>query len=264
MTVRKNLYIVKKEGICTVIIDNPRRRNALTPECFFDIMSVFDDLARDTNIKVVILRGEGEEAFSAGSDISSMPERGDSLEMKTNQGNYSQAMEAIIRFPFPVIAMLYGYTLGAGCILAMGCDIRIASKNVKMGIPTSRMGLLTDYTVFRRFLTVLGYTTTMEIFLTGRHYKGQECLSMGLVNHLVDNDQLEIFTYELAEEIIQCAPLSLYGSKYILGKLSENPVPSTEEIETFHILARQATASDDHEEAKKAFKEKRKPRFTGR
>jgi enoyl-CoA hydratase/carnithine racemase len=260
----KNLLVVKKGAICTVIINNPRKRNALTPECLFDIARTFDDFSHDQALKAVILRGAGQEAFSAGADISSMPTREDSAVFKENGGGYSQAFEAIQRFPLPVIAMLYGYTLGAGCILAMGCDIRLASKNVKMGIPTSRMGLLTDYRVFRRFLTVLGYSAALEIFLTGQHYEGQECLMMGLVNHLLDHDQLEPYTYKLAEEIIHCAPLSLRGSKYILTRIAENPILSLEELETFSFLSRQATESDDHEEAKRAFKEKRKPRFTGR
>ena len=86
---------------------------------------------------------------------------------------------------------------------------------------------------------------------------------MGLVNHLVDHDQLEPYTYALAEKIIQCAPLSLRGSKSILSIIAENPNLSSEELEAFNLLSTQATASDDHEEAKKAFKEKRKPRFSG-
>ena len=140
----------------------------------------FEDLSRDQCIKVVILRGAGQEAFSAGSDISSMPRKGDSSELRENQGDYSQAMEAIQRFPYPTIAMLYGYTFGAGCILAMGCDMRLASTNVRIGVPTSRMGLLADHSVFKRFLAVLGYSTALEIFLTGKHYDARECLTMGL------------------------------------------------------------------------------------
>lgn len=260
----KHLIVTKQGSVCTVIINNPQKKNALTPECFFDIVQTFEDLSLDKSIKVVILRGSGQDAFSAGSDISSMPIRGDSFKITENQSDYSNAIEAIQRFPFPVIAMLYGFTLGAGCILAMGCDIRLASKNVKIGIPTSRMGLLTDYRVFKRFLTVLGHSTALEIFLTGKQYEGHECVTMGLVNHLVEHDQLESYTYSLAEEIIQCAPLSLRGSKYILNRIAENPYPSTKDLETFANLSNQANTSDDHEEAKRAFKEKRKPRFVGR
>ncbi len=260
---RKNLLIVKKDAMCTVVINNPKKRNALTPECLFDIARTFDDLSRDQDIKVVILRGAGQEAFSAGSDISSMPRKGDSSGLKENQEDYSNTMEAIRRFPYPTIAMLYGYTLGAGCILAIACDIRVVSSNVKMGVPTSRMGLLPDHSVFKRFLAVLGYSTALEIFLTGQHYDARACLTMGLANHVVEHDQVERYTYALADEIIKCAPLSLRGSKYILSAITENPNPSVQEIDTFRALSKQAAASDDHEEAKRAFKEKRKPLFSG-
>ncbi|OGP49885.1 MAG: hypothetical protein A2Y79_02790 [Deltaproteobacteria bacterium RBG_13_43_22] len=262
MEKKNNLIVVKKGPICTLTINNPEKRNALNPDCLFDIAQTFEDLARDEKIRGVILRGAGQEAFSAGADIMAMPTR-DSVGIKAARGDSTMASEAIQRFPFPVIAMLYGYTLGAGCVLAMSCDIRIASDNVKMGIPTSRMGLLSSYRGFKRFSTVLGYNTALEIFLTGRHYDSRDCLMMGLVNHLVDHDQLENYTYRLAEEITQCAPLSLRGSKYILNRIAENPIPSSEDRETFRTLRLQAAASQDHEEAKKAFKEKRKPQFTG-
>jgi enoyl-CoA hydratase len=263
MEEKKELIVVKDGPVCTLIINNPEKRNALNPDCLFTITQTFEELSHDKNIRVVIIRGAGEEAFSAGADIMAMPTRGGSVEVRKNQGDSTMASGAIQGFPFPVIAMLYGYTLGAGCVLAMACDIRVASKNVKMGIPTSRMGLISSHRGFRRFLNVLGYSTALEIFLTGRTYDSQECLTMGLVNHLVDHDQLETYTYKLADEITRCAPLSLSGSKYILSRIAENPVPSAEDIETFRSLRIQASASDDHEEAKKAFKEKRKPVFKG-
>jgi enoyl-CoA hydratase/carnithine racemase len=262
MKEKKDLIVIKEEFICTLIINNPEKRNALTPDCLFDIAQTFDDLAHDENIRVAILRGAGDEAFSAGADITALPSR-NSVEGKKDRGNIAMASEAIERFPFPVIAMLYGYTLGAGCVLAMACDIRIASKSVKMAIPTSRMGLISSYRVFKRFLTVLGYSAALEMYLTGRTYDHQDCLGMGLVNHLVDHDQLESYTYNLADEITKGAPLSLRSSKYILNRMAENPAPSHEDLETFRSLAKQAAGSDDHEEAKRAFKEKRKPRFSG-
>jgi enoyl-CoA hydratase/carnithine racemase len=263
MIEKKDLIVVKEGPLCTLTINNPGKRNALTPDCLFDIAQTFEELSRDDTIRVVILRGAGEEAFSAGADITAMPRRGVSVEVKKDQGDSTTASEAIQKFPFPVIAMLYGYTLGAGCVLAMACDMRIASKNVKMGIPTSRMGLISSQRGFKRFLNVLGYSAALEIFLTGRSYDSQDCLNMGLVNHLVDQDELESYTYKLADEITRCAPLSLRGSKYILSRIADHPVPSAEDIGTFRALQMQAAASDDHEEAKRAFKEKRKPRFIG-
>ena len=114
-----------------------------------------------------------------------MPTR-DSRHTETANLQYSDitaVSAAIQNYPYPVIAMLYGYTLGAGCILAMACDIRVASDKVKMGIPTSRMGLMPSYEGFKRFLIVLGYSTTLEIFLTGKQYDGKTCLTKGLINY---------------------------------------------------------------------------------
>ena len=151
------------------------------------------------------------------------------------KGTPPRFSEAIQKFPFPVIAMLYGYTLGAGCVLAMACDMRIASKNVRMGIPTSRMGLISSQRGFKRFLNVLGYSTALEIFLTGRSYDSQDCLAMGLVNHLVDQDELESYTYKLADEITRCAPLSLRALKHTGSRIADHPVSSQKILEPFGL-----------------------------
>ncbi|MCJ7594176.1 MAG: enoyl-CoA hydratase/isomerase family protein [Desulfobacterales bacterium] len=257
--------ILQKDGpVCTLMINNPEKRNALTPECFSKIIETFDTLSRDDEARVIIIRGTGDAAFSSGADITAMPggEKADSPEGM--HGGAASASEAIRRCPFPVIAMLKGYTLGAGCILAMSCDIRIAARNVKMGVPTSKMGLVSDYGTFRRFFTVLGYSTALEIFLTGRTYEGDECLQMGLVNHLVESGQLESFVYNFAREMVECAPLSVKGAKFILSRIAENPVLRDEDLKAFQALRSRAFHSEDHEEAKRAFKEKRKPRFHGR
>jgi len=263
MNDKKELIVVKDGPICTLTINNPEKRNALKPECLYDITEAFNALAQDDTIRVAILRGAGEKAFSAGADIAAMPTRNSGESVPPRRGDSTTASQAIQRFPYPTIAMLYGYTLGAGCIMAMSCDIRIASTSVQMGIPTSRMGLISGRRGFLRFLNVLGYRTAMEIFLTGRNYGSRECLSMGMVNHLVDHDQLETYTYDLADQITRCAPLSLKGSKYILNRLTENPISSPEDLEMFRSLQREASNSDDHEEAKLAFREKRKPVFKG-
>jgi enoyl-CoA hydratase/carnithine racemase len=265
MSEKENLIVVKKEPVCTLIIDNPAKRNALTRGCQASIARTFEELTDDKNIRVVIIRGAGEEAFSAGADIMAMPVKGSAVEAKPKVQEDSTLISsnAIQKYPYPVIAMLYGFTLGAGCVLAMACDIRIASTTVKMGIPTSRMGLLPSHQGFKRFMNAVGYSAALEMFLTGRTYDSRDCLAMGLVNHLVEHDKLEEYTYQLAEDITRCAPLSLRGSKRIIGRIAENPFLSAAEIELFEMMRKEATASDDHEEAKKAFKEKRKPVFKG-
>lgn len=257
--------ILQKDGpVCTLMINNPEKRNALTPECFLKIIETFDTLSRDDEARVIIMRGAGDAAFSSGADITAMPEGEKADSPESIHGDAASASDAIRRCPLPVIAMLKGYTLGAGCILAMSCDIRIAAQDVKMGVPTSKMGVVSDYGTFHRFLTVLGYSTALEIFLTGRTYEGNECLQMGLVNHLVESVQLESFVHNLAREMIDCAPLSVMGAKFILSRIAENPVLKDKDFKTFEALRSRAFQSRDHEEAKRAFKEKRKPRFLGR
>jgi enoyl-CoA hydratase len=265
MIENENLIVVKKDPVCTLIINNPEKRNALTRGCQASIARTFKELAEDKNIRVVIIRGAGEEAFSAGADIKAMPVRGTTPETKPKEreDGTSISSDAIQHYPYPVIAMLYGFTLGAGCVLAMACDIRLASTNVKMGIPTARMGLLPSHQGFKRFMNAVGYGAALEMFLTGRTYDSRDCLTMGLVNHLVEHDQLETYTYKMAEDITRCAPLSLRGSKLIMNRIAENPFLSETEIKLFNTMRKEASASDDHEEAKKAFKEKRKPVFKG-
>jgi enoyl-CoA hydratase/carnithine racemase len=245
------------------MINNPEKRNALTPECCSRIIGALDELSRDKSVRVVVLRGVGDVAFSAGADIGAMPGR----EAEGPEGiheSVTRAAEALQQYPYPVIAMLNGYTLGAGCILAMSCDIRVLARHAKMGIPTSKMGLISNFQTFRRFYTVLGYSTALELFLTGRFYDSQESLQMGLVNHVVESENIESFTYDLAREISECAPLPLQGSKFILTKIASDPNLSPEDLETFRALRIRTFQSEDHEEAKRAFKEKRKPRFKGR
>ena len=258
-----HLLIDQQGSVCTVTINNAGKRNALSPACLHELTEVFQGLAKDDTVRAVVIRGAGREAFSAGADITAMPTR-DSAGSGTGLGNIAGASAAIRAYPYPVIAMLYGYTLGAGCVLAMACDIRIASDRVKMGIPTSRMGLIPTADGFKRFMIVLGYSAALEIFLTGRPYDGNTCLAMGMVNHLVPDDDLESYTYGLAGEITRCAPLSLKGAKYILTRIAENPKPSPGAMSKFNAMCDQAMRSDDHEEAKRAFKEKRKPVFKGR
>lgn len=256
--------IVQKDGqICTLTINNPSKRNALRPACLSALTQTFKVLAADGDIRVVVLRGSGEEAFSSGADITAMPAQSPDLS-RGRRSDPGDASRAIVQYPFPVIALLHGYTLGAGMALALACDIRIASTTVKMGIPTSRMGLVSHHQGFKRFMSILGFSGALEVFLTGRTYDGRDCLNMGMVNHLVEPDGVESYAYQMAREIAGCAPLSLKGSKFVLNRLARYPEPSDDDIRRFNALTLEALNSCDHEEAKNAFRQKRPPVFTGK
>ena len=126
---------------------------------------------------------------------------------KQNISPLETALQAIETYPYPVIAMLNGHAFGGGCEMAMACDIRIGSRNITMGMPPAKLGIVYSPAGFKRFLRVLGFARTLEIFLTGRRYDSRTCFAMGLLNHRIDPDLLEPFTFEMAKEISENAPL---------------------------------------------------------
>lgn len=266
MTKQDQLLIQKQGGLCTLVIDNPEKKNLLTTNCLLSLAQALEDLKNDPDVRVVILRGSGEEAFSAGYDISALPTKptGDLAESLKEDPPVERACRAVETFPYPVIAMLNGFAYGGGCELAVACDLRIAAEHVKMAMPPARLGLVYSYTGYRRFMTVLGFSRSMELFLTGRRYESRDCYHMGLVNHVVETRKLEPFTYDLGREISENAPLSTQGTKFALHKMAASPVLNERDEAMLRSLFVQSLQSEDMAEAKEAFLNKRKPRFKGK
>jgi len=266
LTSESDIIVERKGAVCTLTINRPEKRNALTPECLARMADVLDSLADDGSVRAVVLRGAGERVFSAGYDITALPTDSGVAE-RLDPGAESpleRTIQAMRRFPYPVIAMLNGDAFGGACELAICCDIRIQAKHARMGMPPAKLGLVYPYAGYRRFLALLGLSRALEIFLTGRTYDSAQCLGLGLVNYVVPAEQLSPFTYDMAEEIADNAPLSLRGSKAALYKIAETPVlTSSEEVELQSLFVR-SLQSEDVKEGKRAFREKRKPRFQGR
>ena len=261
----QELLVHKRDAICTLVINRPDKRNRLTPGCLLDMAAAIQVLSREGKVRALVIRGAGNEAFSAGYDISALPVKPTSkMEDSLKQTPpLEEALGAIQAFPYPVMAMLNGYAYGAGCELAITCDIRIAAKHVKMGMPPAKLGLVYPYKGYRRFMRVLGFHRTLEVFLTARQYDAETCLRMGLVNHVVEEKELESYTYAMAGDITENAPLSLRGTKIALYKIADHPIleEGEEQIQSLFI---ESLKSRDVEEARRAFLEKRKPRFKGK
>ena len=259
--------VVESDGaICTLTIDRPQKRNILSTGCLDKMTKVIGELSGAGKVRALIIRGSGEKVFSAGYDISALSTSppSEAASSYEDRSPLESALQAIRAFPYPVIAMLNGHAYGGGCELAIACDIRVAARRTKMGMPPAKLGLVYPYAGYRRFLTVLGLSRTMEIFLTGREYDSRSCLNMGLTNYVVDDENLEPFTYELAREISENAPLSLQGTKQTLYKIAEPPVLNEEEEQRLRSLFGWSLQSEDMKEGKRAFSEKRKPHFKGR
>lgn len=250
----------------TLTLQRPEKRNALSLEMLAGLHLALKEWAEGCEVRVLVIRGAGDRAFSAGYDIGTIPREmtPEIAEILRNHNPFTLAMESISTFPYPTIAMMNGYAFGAGLNLALCCDFRIGVEDICVSMPPVKLGLVYDPDGVRRFIDVVGMSRTREIFLTGRKYMGKEVLQMGLVNRLVPAGDLSREVYALAEEIASNAPLALKGIKRILGMLHGGHVLNEEEKREIEVLQHQAYSSTDFAEGQAAFFEKRKPVFTGK
>jgi enoyl-CoA hydratase len=260
------LLTEKKERICTITFNRPEKRNALTPIMLFQFADLLNSLKEEGEVRCLVLRGAGDKAFSAGYDISEIP-KDMTPEMaaafKTKNPLHT-GLQSIIDFPYPVIAMVNGHAFGAGCDLAMTCDLRITAENAQMGLPPAKLGIIYQPGGILRMINAVGVANAKEIFFTGRGYAAPKAKEMGLVHYVLPPDQLASFTYGMAREISENAPLSLKGMKVIFNKIFLSQKLDPKDMEEIEALRHQAFNSEDIKEGQQAFKEKRKPVFKGR
>ncbi len=252
--------------VMTLVLNRPEKRNALSPDMLIEICEIFDESSKNDDIRTVVIRGAGDKAFSAGYDIGAIPTKGDpdGIREKLKNDPLELALESVINYPYPVIAMLNGYAYGAGCELSMCCDIRVAADDTRMGMTPAKLGVVYAPTGIQRFVQVIGLSKTKELFFTGRIYDAPMIKEKGLADYVVPKKELESFTYGLAEEIAGNAPLSLKGTKKILNILMRSTKIRGEDLKEAGSFVEQAFHSEDLREGQMAFSEKRKPRFKGR
>jgi enoyl-CoA hydratase/carnithine racemase len=247
------------EGVARLTISNPERRGALDQE----LLDALAEYARTLDARCLVIRGSGT-VFSAGYDIGDLEEGGfeESAERLVAHP-FHAAIEALEAYRYPVVGQLNGHAIGGGLELALTCDIRIAASTARFAMPPARLGLIYSHTGLRKFIEVCGVANTAELFHVGEAVDAERALAMGLVNQMVDPDELESRVRQLAGTIAGNAPLSLEGNKRVIRTLRAQPLP--EEVERELIELRESCfRSDDFREGVRAFAEKRKPRWKGR
>jgi enoyl-CoA hydratase/carnithine racemase len=247
------------EGVVRLTISNPERRGALDHE----LLDALAEHARTLEARCLVIRGSGS-VFSAGYDLGNL--EGTEFEESAERlvaHPFHDAIEALEAYAYPVLAEINGHAIGGGLELALTCDIRLAARTARFAMPPAKLGLIYSHTGLRKFLDACGPANTAELFHVGETVDAERACAMGLVNRVVDPDELGERVLEMAGQIAANAPLSLAGNKRMIRTLRSQPLPDAVERELID-LRESCFGSDDFREGVRAFAEKRKPRWQGR
>ena len=251
-----------ENGVGWLTFNNPEKRNSVSLEMALKICDVMEEFGKNPDVRVVVLKGDAK-AWVSGADISEFENRRSNAEQAHGYERNSLSMyEAVHDCPKPVIAMVQGYCLGGGMALACACDIRIASKSAQFGIPAGRLGIGYRPNFTRWVVETVGAPTAKEILYSARRYKAEEALQIRLINRLTEDADLETFTREYVQAMVENAPLSLLATKGIVNEVLKTPADW--DMDKCQALVDACSNSEDFKEGRKAFMEKRTPNFTGR
>jgi enoyl-CoA hydratase/carnithine racemase len=248
-------------GVARLTIANAAKRNALD-QALLDALAA---AVRGLDAHCVVLTGS-EGMFSAGYDIGDFPAEVFAEEAERLVAHpFAEAIAALEDYPYPTVAALNGHAIGGGLEVALSCDLRVAGAGIRLGMPPAKLGLVYSHTGIRKFVDAIGDARTRELFLVGRNVTAQTAERWGLVNEVVELDEVEARSLDLAEEIAGNAPLSLAGNKRVLRELLAAESELDPAVEQELIALRAACfQSEDFREGVRAFGEKRRPRWQGR
>ncbi|MGE3541056.1 MAG: enoyl-CoA hydratase/isomerase family protein [Candidatus Tectimicrobiota bacterium] len=254
----------QRDHIATLLLNRPEKHNAMSPDMLSTCCDILERLQSANATRVLIIRGQGTRAFTSGYDIGRLPERQgtERLTQSAGQGLFARLIEQVRMFPAPTIAMIHGYCMGGGLELAATCDIRLAADSGLFRMPPARLGVLYSGEGLLRFVNLIGLANTAEIFFTACTFDATRAQAMGLLNQVVPAETLEQHTYAMAEQIAHNAPLSVQYTKRLLG-LIQSFQDFSPHAETMTSLRDVCLQSDDFQEGRRAFLEKRAPVFQG-
>ncbi len=253
----------KHASIARFVINNPERRNAMSLAMWQRMGEVFEAWAQDQEVRVVVVRGAGEKAFSAGNDISefkslrSSPESIDEYSRIT-----ARAYTALGTIPKPTIARIDGFCIGGGVEIAQLCDIQIAADSARFAVTPAKLGLGYKLEDVMLLVQNMSMKHAKELLMTGRMFSADEALRMGLVNRVVPSADLDAVVDDYASMIAANAPLSVKAAKLIVCEAQKES--AERDLARCQQLVDDCHASEDYQEGQSAFAEKRKPRFRGR
>ena len=249
---------VEKTGTeATIWIDRQTLMNTITVAMRKELPGLLHGLNTDDTVRVVIIRGAGGKAFSAGGDLSEFL-----AQAPADLEEWGDTLSWPERCRKPVVAAIDGYTMGAGLELALACDFRIATDHSLFSFPEIRLGMIPGSGGTQRALRLIGMTRAKLLMMTGRRISASQAEQWGLITQCVPSDAFESAIAELSTELAARAPLALRTLKTVLNKGAEAPLETALELERKSYAWLRST--HDYEEGVKSFLEKREPKYTGR
>ena len=252
---KQTILVNKMEGIATIYLNRPEKRNAMTLDMWKQIPKILSRLESDTDVKVVIIRGVDENAFSAGADIEEFEiERVDAARSQNYDNCITAAGNAIGECPKPIIAMIEGSCIGGGSEIALACDIRFSSVTGIFGITPAKIGLIYGVPQTKRLIDTVGPSRAKDILFSGRFLDAMEAYQIGLIDHVYPSESIVEETYNYARLLSKRSQATIKAAKMITHSILQG----TADLEFEHNYT---YFSADIFEGIKAFKEKRQPQF---
>lgn len=252
-----NLIVEQNDSIMTVKISRPNALNALNTDLLCEIKTLIDNIENSSDVKVVIITGDGK-AFVAGADISEMKNK-DSEEGRVFSQLGNEIFRRIELLDKPVICAVNGFALGGGCELAMACDIRIASEKAKFGQPEVGLGIIPGFGGTQRMPRLIGAARAKELIFTGKIIDSHEAEKIGLVNLVVEQDELMLKAIEVAKDIVKKSSIAVGYSKSAINRGIETDIETG--LLTEQNIFGLCFAHDDQKEGMEAFLGKRSAEF---
>jgi enoyl-CoA hydratase/carnithine racemase len=249
---------VERSGtVATIWIDRQAKMNTMTVAMRQEFPAIFRDLDRDDGVRVLVIRGAGGKAFSAGGDVAEF------LTLApADLEQWGDTLTEAERCRKPVVAAIDGFTMGAGLELAVACDFRIATRRSEFAFPEIRLGMIPGSGGTQRALRLIGMTRAKLFMLTGQRISAERAEAWGLITQTVADDGLDAAVDALARELSARAPLALRTLKMVLNRGADAPLDTALELERKSYAWLRST--HDYEEGVRSFVEKREPKYEGR
>jgi len=256
--------LTRRDGaIATLVISNPAKHNAVTPDMWRALDETLDNLERDSSVRVIVLTGDGDKAFVSGADIAQLRKSRDSTDaVDTRHAQSLAPYMAPMKCTKPTVAKIRGICMGGGLGLAAACDIRFCSENAVFRMPAARLGIGYSHEGVARYVNLIGAANTLDIFLSARKFGAAEALRMGFVLRVLPAAELDREVQEYCAMIAENAPLSLLAVKRSVSETLN--MTGERDIAAVQALIDSCMESGDYKEGRAAFMEKRKPVFKGR